>query len=97
MLIFILAVMKQYRIIVSGKVQGVFFRQSTLEEAQRLGIKGFVRNEANGDVCIEALGSEELLRKLVEWCKKGLPRAVVNNVNILEVEPANFTSFEIRR
>ena len=89
--------MKHYNITVSGKVQGVFYRQATLEIAQQLGLKGFVRNESNGNVYIEAEGTAEQLNKLVEWCKKGPARAVVSDVKVEEGEIKNYSSFEIYR
>jgi len=89
--------MKHFNITVVGKVQGVFYRQSVFEMAKQLGINGFCRNEANGDVYIEAEGDEERLKKFVEWCKKGPPRAFVRDVKFFEGEIKNFSSFEIRR
>ncbi|MBI3501712.1 MAG: acylphosphatase [Bacteroidetes bacterium] len=89
--------MKHYNIIVTGKVQGVFFRQSAMEIANQSGVKGFVRNEPNGNVFIEAEGEEEQLKKLIDWCKKGPTRAIVSEVKISESELKNFSSFEIRR
>ena len=89
--------MKHFNIIVSGKVQGVFYRHHTLEIANQLDIKGFVRNEYNGNVYIEAEGTEEQLQKLVEWCKKGPSRAIVSEVKFSEGEFANFSQFSIRR
>ena len=88
---------KHHNITVIGKVQGVFYRQSTFEIANQLRIKGFVRNEPNGNVCIEAEGTEEELKKLIEWCKKGPPRANVVDVKFTEGEMKNFFSFEIKR
>ena len=88
--------MKHFNIIISGKVQGVFYRQSTLEIANQLGIKGFVRNEPNGNVYIEAEGTEESLKKIIEWCKKGPPRAVVSEVKFSAGELKNFDGFLIK-
>ena len=68
------------RIKVSGKVQGVFFRQSTCETASALGIGGTVRNCEDGSVEIVATGEETILHHLVEWCRKGPSRAKVNEV-----------------
>lgn len=89
--------MKHYNIIVIGKVQGVFYRQSTIEKANQLGIKGFVRNEANRNVYIEAEGEEEQLKKLIEWCMVGPSRANVTGIKFTEGEIKNFSSFEISR
>lgn len=87
--------MKHYDISISGKVQGVFFRKSTLEIARLLGLKGFVRNEINGNVCIEAEGTEEQLKMLVSWCKIGPAGSVVGDVKFSEGEIKNFLTFEI--
>lgn len=53
-----------------GKVQGVWFRASTKEKAYSLGVKGFVKNEKNGSVYIEAEASNEIMNDFVEWRKK---------------------------
>lgn len=89
--------MKHYNITVSGKVQGVFYRQSTVERANQLGLNGFVRNETNGNVYIEAEGNEDALHKLADWCRKGPPRAEVSDLKISEGELKGFTSFELTR
>ena len=88
---------KHFNIIVSGKVQGVFFRQSALEKAKQLGIKGFVRNQIDGTVYIEAEGTDAQLSKLIEWCRKGPPRGAVSAVKFTEGELRFFSFFEIRR
>lgn len=88
--------MKHYNIRVTGKVQGVFFRDSTRNKANDLGVKGFVRNEPDGSVYIEAEAGEETLKEFTEWCKQGPSSAVVDDIEIKEAEPAGFTSFEIR-
>ena len=69
-------------IIVTGRVQGVFFRAYTRDEAQRLGIKGWVRNRRDGSVEIEAEGEREQLEKLIKWCHKGSPYARVEDVKV---------------
>ena len=58
-------------ITVSGKVQGVFYRQSTKEMATSLGITGQVKNLSDGSVYIIATGTKEQLDKLVDWCRQG--------------------------
>jgi len=89
--------MKHYNITVSGTVQGVFYRQSTLEIAKQLDIKGFVRNEPNGNVYMEVEGTEGQLNTLVEWCKKGPSRAYVDDVKSTEGGMKFFSLFEINR
>jgi acylphosphatase len=89
--------MKHYNITVSGKVQEVFYRQTALEIAKKLGVKGFVQNETNGNVYIETEGTSEQLQKFVEWCKKGPVKAIVWDVKVEETEIKNYSSFEIRK
>ena len=89
--------MKHFNITVYGKVQGVFFRQTILEIANQLGIKGFVLNESNGNVYIEAEATEEQLSKLIEGSRKGPPGAVVSEVKVSEGEIKNFQAFSIKR
>jgi acylphosphatase len=86
---------KQFSIRVSGKVQGVFFRASTKETADKLGVKGFVRNEPDGNVYIEAEAEEETLKQFVEWCHLGPPRARVTMVEITERTFTNTIDFKI--
>jgi acylphosphatase len=88
---------KHISIKVSGRVQGVFYRASTHDEAQRLGLKGFVRNEPDGSVYIEAEGDEAVLNALVVWCKQGPPAARVSNVEIHEGIWKGFTEFVVKR
>jgi acylphosphatase len=89
--------MKHFKISVSGKVQGVFFRVSTKEQADLLGIKGFVRNEPNGDVYIEAEGEEGNLQDFLKWCGHGPSRAHVDNLKIEEGLLKDFVRFEVSR
>ena len=89
--------MPHYTILVSGKVQGVFYRASTVEKATELGIKGFAQNLSDGSVLIEAEGNEASLQKLIEWCKKGPSRAVVSNVEVVEGELKNYLEFSVKR
>ena len=89
--------MKHYKIQVRGKVQGVFYRKSTKEAAEFLGVKGWVKNLPDGSVQIEAQGEGQSLLKLVEWCQKGPKNAVVKGVEVKELrdEPISFSSFEV--
>lgn len=89
--------MKHLNITVSGKVQGVFYRAFTQKEAERLQVNGFVRNQPNGDVYIEAEGEESALKELINWCKTGSPNAIVQEVKTAEGELKKFTGFRIVR
>lgn len=85
--------MKRWIIRVHGKVQGVFFRQTALEEAHRLGLAGLVRNEPDGTVYIEAEGSDDMLQQFLDWCWNGPSAARVDNVEVEEVEPKHYEYF----
>lgn len=89
--------MQSVSITVKGKVQGVFYRQSTKETATALGITGEVKNLANGDVHIIATASEEQLEKLIQWCKKGPERSVVSDVIVEKKELQLFEKFKVVR
>lgn len=89
--------LKHFKIIVSGEVQGVFYRAFAKEKADEWGIKGFVRNEPNGDVYIEAEAAEEVLYKYVKWCNLGPSRARVDHIEAVPGELCGFTSFDIRK
>lgn len=88
---------KRYKITVSGRVQGVFFRYNTKKTAQNLGLKGYVMNLEDGDVEIITQGSEEKLKKLLEFCRKGPMFARVDDVKVKEEKTGNeFEGFEVR-
>lgn len=90
--------MKRISVRVRGKVQGVYYRASTVTKAQQLGVKGFVRNEPDGSVYLEAEGDEDKLNQLIAWCKIGPPRAHVDEVIVENhADLRNFGNFEIVR
>lgn len=86
-----------YSIIISGKVQGVFYRQSTKEKAITIGITGTVENLPGGQVKIIATGTKEQMESLLDWCKQGPPKAVVTSVEISELSLQSFDRFSIIR
>jgi len=89
--------MKHIHIIISGSVQGVFFRSTTKQAADRIGVKGFVKNLSDGTVETEVQGTEDQINQFLDYCKTGEGPANVENLKITEKEPTNeFTSFEIR-
>lgn len=89
--------MPTLHIIVKGKVQRVFFRASAQEAAEEYGVKGWVRNTEEGDVELMATGTEEALKRFVDWCHKGPRRAEVNEVITERKEEESFTSFKVLR
>jgi acylphosphatase len=85
------------QVLVTGRVQGVCFRQSTVEIAQGLGLSGWVRNLADGRV--EALfeGERELVERAIAWCRQGPPRARVDEIDVEWLDgPADHKEFAIR-
>ena len=82
-------------ILVKGKVQGVFYRASTKAVADQLGIKGFVKNEENGDVAIAAEGDKMSMDMFLDWCKEGPENAEVTSVESHEGELKNYRNFEV--
>jgi acylphosphatase len=85
-------------VLVSGKVQGVFFRSSTKDKAEELGISGWVRNLPDGRVEAVFEGEKEDVDKMVEWCRKGPEYAKVTGVEIIMEEyKGEFNAFLLRR
>ncbi len=89
--------LKHFNITITGRVQGVSFRANALNEAQKLRISGFTRNEPNGDVYMEAEGSSEDLTHFLEWCGHGPLLAKVERILVEEGELIPFSGFEIRK
>ena len=87
--------MKHLDITVKGKVQGVFFRAGAKAVADQLGVKGFVKNEPNGDVFIAAEADDMFLEMFLEWCHEGAEHAVVTAVESHEGELKNYRNFEV--
>ena len=71
---------KRLQVVVSGRVQGVWYRASTRSQAQSLGLLGTVWNRSDGRVEIVAEGLEGALQKLLAWCSEGPPRARVDSL-----------------
>lgn len=89
--------MKKFEIKVSGKVQGVFYRANCQVMARKLGVKGFVRNETDGSVYIEAEGEEQNLVSFLDWCKKGSDQAQVEKLSHVESQPEGYNDFVIQQ
>jgi len=81
---------------VYGRVQGVGFRYYTHQAAVSMGISGYVSNESDGSVYIEAEGTSDQISVFLDWCKKGPARAVVSDIRYYEGQLMNYTSFRIR-
>jgi acylphosphatase len=88
--------MKAVHAFVTGRVQGVFFRQSTRQRGRRLGLDGWVRNLGDGRVEAWAQGEESSVERFVEWLWEGPANAVVTGVESHDVDPdANLQDFLI--
>ena len=89
--------MKRISILVSGKVQGVFFRAATEKVANKIGVNGFVKNLSDGKVFIEAQGTEKQLSEFVNWCKEGPERSRVDEIISMEIPFVEEKGFRIER
>ena len=83
-------------IIISGKVQGVFFRRNTKLKAEELDLHGWVKNTSDNKVEIFVQGNKKNLIIFCDWCMQGPPKAQVKNVDVTETKPDNnITDFVI--
>jgi acylphosphatase len=83
-------------VFISGKVQGVGYRYSTVKEAQRLEIRGWVRNLLDGRVEAVFEGTEPLIEQMLQWCEQGPRNSKVTDVTVETIEPHFYKGFEVR-
>ncbi len=89
--------MKRVRIYVSGLVQGVFYRANAQKEAERLKVKGYIRNLPDGRVEAVIEGEEICVNKMIQWCEVGPKHARVDSVEVVIEHPKDeFEDFSIR-
>lgn len=80
-----------------GRVQGVFFRASTQEQAQKLGLDGWVRNRGDGSVEVVAEGAPHQVHRLLAWVQHGPPMARVDSIEVVECESVGLQGgFDVR-
>jgi len=84
------------RVVVSGRVQGVFFRETTRRRARAAGVSGWVRNNADGTVEAWLEGEEDDVAVLIDFVSRGPESAEVADVDVSDVEPAGAPGFEVR-
>jgi acylphosphatase len=89
--------MKTVQLLIKGKVQGVFYRATAKDVADKLGLKGWVRNTKEGDVEVLVTGDEEQLKQFIDWCWKGPSSAKVTDVIITEKALEIFEKFSVQR
>lgn len=82
---------------VSGRVQGVYFRSTTREQARNIGIDGWVQNLEDGRVEAVFEGTKDDVESIVEWCHEGSPAADVDEVQVTYEDPSGLSGFEIHR
>jgi acylphosphatase len=86
---------RRVRVVVSGGVQGVFFRADCASRARALGLAGFVRNLPDGRVEAAFEGDSEAVERMVDWCRDGPSMARVDHVAVTEESPAGQSEFDI--
>jgi acylphosphatase len=88
--------MRRRRVVVWGRVQGVFFRDTCRRTAERCGVRGWVRNRADGSVEAVFEGESSAVDRLVEWAAEGPPGARVDRVEVVEETPEGLGDFGVR-
>ena len=83
------------RAVVRGRVQGVFSRDSCRAQAQRLGVRGSVRNRPDVTVEVVAEGPRDKVDQFLTWCRQGPPRATVTGLSVTDEVPAAERSFRV--
>ena len=83
-------------VLVSGRVQGVSFRDATRSQAEQLGLNGWVRNTQDGQVEAVVEGDSDTVQQMIEWCKSGPSSADVEDVSVENEQPENISGFEVR-
>ena len=89
--------MKTVRLLIKGKVQGVFYRATAKDVADLTGVKGWVRNLPDNNVEIIVTAPEDKLQTFFNWCKQGPPKARVDEVIVEELDLQEFNGFKVIR
>ncbi|MDR7274589.1 acylphosphatase [Catenuloplanes atrovinosus] len=87
--------MERIRVLVSGRVQGVSYRDTCRREAERHGLTGWVRNLPDGRVEAVFEGSPDAVRRMADWCRGGPPHASVTDVTEIAEAPEHLTGFAV--
>lgn len=89
--------MKSLRVYISGTVQGVMFRKYIEEQANRIGVRGFVRNTEDGKVEVVMEGTDDKINEMLDVCRKGTAHAVVRDVQVSPIRYQGFKGFNISK
>ena len=84
------------RVVISGRVQGVLFRDGCQREARRLGVRGWVLNRDDGRVEAVFEGDPEAVDEMIEWARNGPAQAYVTKIEVKDEEPAAEAGFQVR-
>jgi acylphosphatase len=90
-------VLVRRRVVVTGRVQGVWFRESCRREAESVGVAGWVRNRAGGAVEAVFEGESAAVLAMVAWCRTGPPLAEVDDVDVIDEPPDGAAGFRVTR
>jgi len=89
--------MQTVHLLISGKVQGVFFRETARKVAEKLNIKGWIKNTPDEKVEAMITGDEKDVNDFIKWSKTGPDRALVENVTVSKQSETFFKEFEVKR
>jgi acylphosphatase len=90
--------LRRVQLRITGLVQGVSYRASAQDEARRLGVRGWVKNQKNGDVEAVAEAEGPVLEQFITWCRRGPSEAEVESVTVTDAPTTEtFSGFEVRR
>jgi acylphosphatase len=84
------------RVLVAGRVQGVFFRDTCRRQASVYGVAGWARNTADGQVEVVVEGPPDAVARMVDWCRTGPSRAEVQHTEVHEEQPEGVRGFSVR-
>ncbi len=84
------------RVVVTGRVQGVFFRDGCVSEAHRLGVRGWVLNRNDGRVEAVFEGDPAAVEEIIEWARTGPAQAYVTSIEVVDEQPVDERDFQIR-
>jgi acylphosphatase len=89
--------MPTVHLMIKGKVQGVFYRATARDEAEKLGLTGWIKNTQDGNVEAVVNGNREHIDRYIAWCWKGPSRAKVESVEVKDLQEERFDGFQIKR
>ncbi|MEO6682342.1 MAG: acylphosphatase [Ginsengibacter sp.] len=89
--------METVHLIISGKVQGVFYRASAKKKAEQLNVRGWIKNTPEGNVEATVTGEAGKIQDFIQWCQSGPDKAVIKDIKIYKQDFQEFDAFTIKR